>query len=194
MPELAAATPPPVPLVSTIPASDESLAELLGVPAIGLEWMPGLPFAAYCIQGVFGVYPDGPLCRSLAQRYSLERNLVNAGADYAVHGVVVGPDILGNPVGLDSVTLFGLDVYEATAQHWEDWQFAVVGLKHLGIEPVPEIRTWWSFNTKLDQLKLLASRQYNTGISSRGLLVRPLRYEQRHPFYVSVDNPERGTV
>ncbi len=39
MPEVAAATPPPVPLLSTIPASDESLAELFGVPAIGLEWL-----------------------------------------------------------------------------------------------------------------------------------------------------------
>jgi hypothetical protein len=193
MPKMSAArdSAPPVPLVSILPASEESLARLSGVPALALEWLPGVPFTAYYVNGTFGVYPDDPVCHSIAQRHNLESNLVNAGADYAVHGAIVGPDILGNPLGLDSVTLFGLDVYESTAQHWQDWTITLVALKHLGIEPVPEIRTWWSFNTSLDKLKLLASRQYNTGKLSRGLLLRPLRHEQHDPFYVSVDNPER---
>jgi hypothetical protein len=182
---------PPVPLASILPANDESLTRLLGVPALALEWLPGLLFTAYYVKDTFACYPDDAVCRSIAQRYNLESQLTHAGADYAVHGIVVGPDILGNPLGLDSVTLFGLDVYEATALHWADWPITLVALKHLSIEPVPGIRKWWSFDTTLDKLKLLATRQYNTGQLSRGLLLRPLRHEQHDPFYVSVDNPER---
>jgi hypothetical protein len=184
---------PPVPLVSILPASEESLARLRGVPALALEWLPGISVAVYYIMNTYGVYPDNALLEKVAIKDQLRLQLENAGADYVIHGVVVGPDILGNPLGLDSVTLFGLDVYEASAQHWQDWTITLVGLKHLGIEPVPDIRTWWSFNSTLDKLKLLASRQYNTGQLSRGLLLRPLRHEQHDPFYVSVENPEKGT-
>ena len=183
-----------VPLASILPANDESLARLRGVPAVALEWLPGISFVAYHVNGAFGSHPDDMVCRSIMELYNLESKLANAGADYAVHGVIVGPGILDNPLGLDSLTLFGLDVYDATAQHWEDWQYVMIGFRHFGFEPVPDIRTWWTFNAKLDGLKTLAERQYNTGKPSRGLLIRPLRHEQRDPFYVSVDNPARGNM
>jgi hypothetical protein len=178
----------PVPNVSIIPATAESLARLRGLPAIALEWLPGVPFTAYCVQGALGHYPSNMLGGFVMELYNLEGKLRNAGADYAVHGVLVGPGIMDNPLGLDQVTLFGLDVYDATEQRWLDWTIALVALKHLGIEPVPTIKTWWSFNATLDQLYSLAARQYANSKPSHGLLVRPLRHEQRDPFYVSVEN------
>ena len=181
-----------IPLASILSANDESLARLRGVPALALEWLPGLPIAVYHITNSYGVHPDGALLENVAVKYHLREQLANGGADYVIHGVVVGPDIQGNPLGLTEYTLYGLDVYDASEQHWLDWNILIVGLKHLGIEPVPDVRTWWTFQTPLDKLKILASRQYNTGQLSRGLLLRPLRHEQHDPFYVSVENPEKG--
>lgn len=181
-----------IPLASILSANDESLARLRGVPALALEWLPGLPIAVYHIMNTYGVYPDGALLENVAVKYQLRAQLANAGADYVIHGVVVGPDIQGNPLGLTEYKLYGLDVYDASEQHWLDWNILIVGLHHLGIEPIPDVRTWWRFQTRLDQLKLLASRQYNSGTLSRGLLLRPLSHEQHDPFYVSVDNPEKG--
>ena len=48
--------------------------------------------------------------------------------------------------------------------------------------------------TQVTNINVATNRQYNTGKPSRGLLIRPLRHEQRDSFYVSVDNPAGGTM
>jgi hypothetical protein len=174
-----------------IPADDASLQCLQSDAAIALDWLPGIEFLAFKQGDVFQVLEPNEVKTEVVQRYDLKRKLENAGADYALFGLIIGPGIMNNPLGIDTPTLFGLDLLEIGKNDWFDWDLIAAGMKWLGIPCAPEVRKFWVFTAQLESLQKIAQREYDNGAQSRGLLIKPLKYHQRAPFYVSVPNPRR---
>jgi RNA ligase (TIGR02306 family) len=183
-----------------IPASDEIriqsapdlLTELAGRPYYVTTKMDGTSCIVYCIDGKIGCCSRNNEIKDEADalywdpvyRYGLKEKLPALGRNVVLTGELCGPGIQKNKLRLPEYAWYVFDWKEWDGERYIPYQEMLAQCHSIGVPVVPLEEQGESFAYSQDELLVMATGKYPSGLHKEGIVVRDSQYPHRVSFKV----------